>query len=191
MAVQAGDLARIQEVINAINARIRNPIQNRVVWHRGNLPANCPGAWAGRFGSYSGLSGVSISGGVNTLAIFNNVYNGIINAFDQWSHVRRCTFVYRSNYWTNSWTPGWTESSQTQIAYLSDASAGIVNGIKNRRNYLNTLLKAADFNAFLDELYRIWDSLKDTYGAGGSGWVYSQPCHSSCHSDCHKSGGRR
>ena len=196
MAVSADNLAKISEVINAINTKIRNPIQSKIVWHKGNLPPNfdkAPASWRDRFASYSGsLAGVSIpKGNVDTLAYFNNVYNGIVNAFGQWSQVRKCTFTYNENYWTNSNTPGWRTYTYTNVAFLSSRENGIINGIKNRRNYVNTLLKATDFNTFLDELFNIWNNLKDVYGAGGSQWTYSQPCHSSCHSDCHKSGGRR
>ena len=192
MAVAAENLAKINEVIDAINSRIRDRIRNQIVWHRGNLPPHFPSGWASRFGSYSGsLAGVSISNGsANTLAYFNNVYNGIINAFSEWSKVRRCNFTYREGYWTNSDTPGYTTYSYSQIAYLASGESAIVNSVKNRRAYVNTLLHASNFNAFLDELYNVWNSLKETYAVGGSNWT-TTTCHSNCHSSCHGSGGRR
>ena len=196
MALKAENLILLTDVINAVNTKVRNQINNQIVWSKtGAVPNNFPNEYLNYLGTVpsggiNSLNGNSLSGSV---ASFSALYNLIVSAFSTWSHVRKCTYTY--TYRRDDYHGGNTVTTQTHVAYCADANQGIIDGIKNKLALANLIMKAGNTEDtsgqsvyhFANLLYNTWNSLKDKYSTS---WSYTT-CYAQCHSNCHGSGGWR
>lgn len=189
MAITAGNIVKLSDVINKINSDLKNAMQNNITWYRGQLPANFPSdaSWTNRFETTKTLPNIDIGNSwVGTPISFSKLYDVILRAFLIWSQVRKISYRYTYQY-SSGGTVWYDDSTQTAIGRLSETNANIANGMKNRVNHKNNVITVARMNTFITTLYNRWNELINSNPVS---WQYDA-CHSSCHSSCHKSGGRR
>lgn len=185
MAITAGNLIKLSEAINKINGDLKNTMQNRIVWYRGNLPTNFPSdaSWTNRFEKSKTLPSISLNSGVIS---FSKVYDTILRAFVIWSQVRKITYRYTYKH-SDSSSTWYDDHSYTNIGRISQTNANISEEMKNQVNNKGQRLTASNMNTFITTLYNKWNSLLTKYPVN---WRHDA-CHGSCHSSCHSSGGRR
>lgn len=191
MTLQKDSLILLDDVINKINTRIGDNIKGRINFHSGNKPYNISSIPNGftvsempslnaisKENMFSDLANLNTVATVNKnnlsqIAKFNEIYNKIISAFDNWSRVRTCVSTIEYN--------GGAPQQTTGIGVLSTPSTEIVNGIKNKADYANKLLRAGNYDDFVSLIYNTWANLQTQYTRS---WHY-KICHSSCHNSCH------
>lgn len=185
MAIAKENLVKLNDVINKINNDLKNTMQNRIVWYRGNLPPNFPddANWTNRFEESKTLPAVNLDDGVIN---FTKVYNVILRAFVIWSQVRKITYRYTFQHSDGNGT-WYDDYSYTEIGRIAQTEANIANDMKNKVNHKEKIISVSNINNFISTLYSTWSSLLEKYPVY---WQYDA-CHSSCHGSCHKSGGRR
>lgn len=192
MAISANQLIALNDVISAINTNIKAQIQNRIEWSGNRKPAtfssgtltdhNTGGRVTNPFSELStstNLQNVSIdTSSTNGIAVFSAVYNGIINAFNDWSRVRTCKYELWDKLSRENNT---IYSEATKIGIVNSGNANIVNDIRNKKNLAGLIMQAKDFNDFVTLIYNAWN---ESQARNKVTWQYDL-CHSSCHSDCH------
>lgn len=190
MAISANQLIVLNNVISAINTKIKNQIQDRIEWSGNRKPAsfssgtltdhNTGNRVTNPFSELStstSLQGVSINTS-SGIAVFSAIYNGIINAFDDWSRVRTCKYELWDKLSQQNTT---TYKEATKIGIVNNKNANIINDIKEKKNLAGLIMKAKSFDDFVTLIYNAWNT---SQARNKVTWQYDL-CHSSCHSDCH------
>lgn len=190
MAISKNQLILLNDVISAINTKIKDKIQNRIQWHGNNKPAtfssgtltnhNTGSVVTNPFSELStstSLQNVSINTS-SGIAVFSAVYNGIIDAFNDWSRVRTCKYELWDKLSKQNTT---TYKETTKIGIVKSGNTNIINDIKNKKNLAKLIMQAKDFNDFVTLIYDAWN---ESQARNKVTWQYDL-CHSSCHSDCH------
>lgn len=209
MALTANNLIELQDVIDAINVKIRDRIQARIQWDTEHVPIKniknddnnkitnvSNGHRVSDENVFNGLAaprnlnGVSINKS-GSLSKFSDIYSSIVSAFSDWSKVRtcKCTVHDGRNFYNNGdgYVPSNSEittTSKTGVGILSSSNTDIINGIKSKANLLNTLMKVKTTNDFANLIYNTWNTLQSNNKVT---WEY-RICHTNCHGACHSRG---
>lgn len=190
MAISVDNLITLDNVISAINTKIKTQIQNRIEWSGNQKPAtfssgtltdhNTGSRITNPFPELStstNLQNISINTS-SGIAVFSAIYDGIINAFNDWSRVRTCKYELWDKLSSRNTT---THREATKIGIVNSGNGNIVNDIKKKKNLAGLIMQAKDFNDFVTLIYNAWNESQERNKVT---WQYDL-CHSSCHSDCH------
>lgn len=211
MALTANNLIELQNVIDAINVKIRDRIQGRIKWDSEHVPIGnikndnnnsvtnvSTGARVSDGNVFKGLAaprnlnGVSINKS-GKLSKFSDIYSSIVSAFSDWSKVRTCECTVHDgrNFYNeiDGYVPSNAEIATTKkvgVGILSSSNNNIIEGIKSKANLLNTLMKVKTTNDFADLIYDTWNTLQSKNNNKVT-WEY-RICHTNCHGSCHSRG---
>ena len=215
MTVAANNIKNVTELVNYINANLKNSIQGNIVWHQGNPPPYFPGTWYGILKPNAALPDIAVGniGAINGKPTIASLYSGLQSLLVGWSTVKRFRFLYYNGNQgqyslvydatqfanfaagtvtvANGTTPGITANANTSVNSFSGGGAIAVAFQSDIFNNTPSYKQAANTLVVSSTITSLISALYNTWAAlGTEQWQYVT-CHTNCHRNCHGSGGTR